>query len=301
MGVHGFTTAHYTRLESDVLTVEISTLGGAILSGRMRDGRRFLSGASTSSGARPADGTACFPMVPLCNRVEDNAFTFRSRAYRVRPNSGDPLYLHGDGWLAEWQLVHSDTDEAHLLFDKQASDDAPWAYRAEQTFRIEGAHLGVTLGVTNRGMEPMPFGLGFHPYFPRTPQMTLHAPARDWWTEREGCLPDERWPVAGPVDFSVPRLLPAMRLNNGFEGWSGTARIVWPETRLGVEITADALLGRYMIYAPDEARDFFCFEPMSHTPNALAHVDNDPQGMRTLDPGERLQVSMTVNVFEEEA
>lgn len=290
-----------TRLESDLLTVEINTMGGAIVSGRMRDGRPFLSGATENPGGRVAHGAACFPLVPLCNRVEGNEFAFGGKSYRLEPNSSGPLYLHGDGWLADWRLVRSKKHEAVLRLDKEATDGSPWAYRAEQGFEVRGPSLGLVLSVANLGREPMPFGLGFHPYFPRTPQTTLLAPARGWWTERDGGLPGELRPVAaGEGDFSMPRPLPESRLERSFEGWTGAARIVWPETRLGVEIQADKQLDRCLIFAPGPSRDFFCVEPMSHSPNALSKVDDDLQGMRVLGPGERLQVSMAITVFEAE-
>ncbi|GAB5505084.1 MAG: aldose 1-epimerase [Rhizobiaceae bacterium] len=283
------------RIESEALTVEVETAGGAILSAATRDGRPVLSNGSAVGSA---DRTVCFPMVPVCNRVEGNAFSFRGKTYRLAPNADDPLYVHGDGWLGAWRDTGHEADEVRLMFDKEVADGGPFAYRAEQTIRVDGTRLELRLGVTNRAAEPMPFGLGFHPYFPRTAQTTLHAAASDWWTEGEGSLPSVRRPISGEVDFSKARRLPESRLNNGFEGWEGQARILWPENGLGADVAASSNLGRYMIYAPTETPDFFCFEPMSHTPNALAHADDDLAGLRVLAPGERLEVSMTISVFE---
>ncbi|MGO4338579.1 hypothetical protein AB4037_27060 [Labrys sp. KB_33_2] len=142
--------------------------------------------------------------------------------------------------------------------------------------------------MTNTGRIDLPFDIGFHPFFPLTPQTTLLAPATAWWTERDAHLPGSRGALVSDVDFSTARRLPDRRLNNCFEGWNGSARIVWPERQLGVDIAADSMLDRYMLFAPNGKRDFFCLEPMSHSPNALKHFETEPMGLalRTDRPGQ---------------
>ena len=185
-----------------------------------------------------------------------------------------------------------------LSFDRSAGEGSPFAYRVLQNFWLTGVRLELAMSVINTGETALPFGLGFHPYFPRTPFTTLLAPASDWWSERSGHLPGERTALVEDVDFSTPRRLPQRWLNNGFEGWNRRARIVWPEQRLALDIEALPALGRYMLYAPDNDRSFFCFEPMSHTPNALRHVDTDPMGLRILSPGESFDTGFAMTVFD---
>ena len=94
------------------------------------------------------------------------------------------------------------------------------------------------------------------------------------------------------------RRLPDRRLNNCFEGWNGSARIVWPERHLGVDIAADSMLDRYMLFAPNGKRDFFCLEPMSHSPNALKHFETEPMGLALLSPGDSLRAGFAMTVFD---
>ena len=48
---------------------------------------------------------ASFPLVPYVNRIRGGRFTFRGREVRLAPNmAGDPSPLHGQGWLAPWQV-----------------------------------------------------------------------------------------------------------------------------------------------------------------------------------------------------
>ncbi|TPI35171.1 aldose 1-epimerase [Mesorhizobium sp. B3-2-1] len=284
-------------IESDRLNVWISPLGGAIVEGRTVEGMPFLRPYKGNAKFDVADG-ACFPLVPLGNRVENNAFSFGGRTVAFARNADDPLYIHGDGWLGAWAVEECRADHVELAFDKQQSAVSPYAYHVRQSFRLLGARLELLMSVTNTGGVTLPFGLGFHPFFPRTPLTTLLAQAQAWWTEGDGHLPASRGAIAEDVDFSTARPLPDSWLNNCCESWNGVARIVWPERRLGVHIKADSALDRYMLYAPDQDKSYFCFEPMSHTPNALRHVDADTMGLKLLAPGETLSAGFTMTVFD---
>ncbi|QPC94653.1 aldose 1-epimerase [Mesorhizobium sp. INR15] len=287
----------WISLASDPLNVRISPRGGAIVDGHTANGVPFLRPYKSQAEFGVAD-CACFPLMPIGNRVEDNAFSFGGRMVTLSPNAADPLYIHGDGWLGTWEIGEHCADYVGLSFDKRADTASPYAYHARQSFQLAGARLELHLSVENTGTFALPFGLGFHPFFPRTPLTTLSAPAQAWWTERDGHLPANRNAIAEDVDFSTARLLPDRWLNNGFEGWNGVARIVWPERRLGVKIEADTAFGRYMLYAPDSDKSFFCFEPMSHTPNALKHCGTDLMGLKVLAPGETLGADLAMTVFD---
>lgn len=284
-------------IDNGRLNVRISPQGGAIVDGHTAEGVPFL---------RPYQGKAefdvaacaCFPLVPFGNRVEGNAFSAGGRTFQLAPNAGDPLFIHGDGWLGAWAVTRHDADHVELSFDKPAGAGSPHAYHARQSFSLDGKRLQLAMSVTNSGEIALPFGLGFHPFFPRTPLTTLFAPASHWWIERTGHLPGEKIALAHDVDFSAPRRLPGHWLNNAFEGWSGVARIAWPERRLSLEIEAAPALDRYMLYSPGEECGFFCLEPMSHTPNALRHFEADPMGLRMLAPGDSLSAGFAMTVSD---
>ena len=54
----------------------------------------------------------------------------------------------------------------------------PWAYHATQRFTLTPSGLTVELSLSNQSAAPMPAGLGWHPYFPRTPRVTITADVR---------------------------------------------------------------------------------------------------------------------------
>ncbi len=276
------------RIADGDLQISLSRLGGAIHSASFR-GRAFMVAAGGADG-----GAASFPLVPFGNRVGDNVMTVGGRDYCFRPNMADPLYLHGDGWLGLWDIVSHSRQKAEMTFRHAADHLSPYRYQASQRFSISGNCLVNTLSVTNSGDAPMPFGLGFHPYFLLTPQMTLTAPAQHFWTEREGHLPEKRGVVPELLGFSRPRTIPPQWVNNAFEGWDGRARIVWPELKLVADIEADPVFGNYMIYTPGGEADFFCFEPMTHLPNG--HHMPEFGGLVVLQPGESLAGQMAISL-----
>src|SRR4051794_28248364 len=58
-----------------------------------------------------------FPLVPYVNRIRGGRFTFRGREVALAPNlPGDPSPLHGQGWLAPWEVVSLGGSEAELAY-----------------------------------------------------------------------------------------------------------------------------------------------------------------------------------------
>lgn len=278
------------RLTNGVLSVSLTPQGAALTDGQTADGRAFLR----ASTGRAVTDHACFPMVPLCNRLGGNRFAFAGRDHTLDPNTDDPLYLHGDGWLTEWQVRDTGIDHATLTM---AHDKGPFCYGAQQSVGLDGTTVHLRLTVQNRGSDPMPFGIGFHPYFPRDKAL-LNFTASARWMEDAEHLPTSRHAVPADADFSTPRPLPQSWQNNAYDGWSGRARIEWPDQRLCLDLRADAVFGTVMLYAPDHDRSFFCLEPMSHLPNAL-NMPGHP-GLHVLARGEALSgaISMTVTTTE---
>ncbi len=242
--------------------------------------------------ARVPLASGCFPLVPFGNRVRGNRFTFEGREHRLEPNTDwDPHYLHGDGWTSEWSVLAAGETGIRLGLD-HAGGRTPYAYTAEQAFALDGPALVMTLSVVNLGPVALPFGLGWHPYFPLTPGTTLTARSTAYWGEDGQWLPTVRHPTGGDLDFSGGRKLPRRWVNTPFEGWPGQAAIRWPEHDLSVSLTADPLFERSLVFVSDPgfdpgyAYDFFCFEPMSH--GVDGHNTPDGAGLRRLAPGESL-------------
>jgi aldose 1-epimerase len=289
-------------MKSGDLAVRVSRVGGAIVDATFA-GTPFLRPYAGDPDADFRIGAAAsFPLVPFGNRVAGNSFSFREREYALAPNTDwDPLHLHGDGWLADWTLAARDPDRIELVLVHAPGDGTPYAYEARQVVGLADGALSLTLSVRNTGPDPMPFGIGHHPFLPLTLRTVFQARARTYWTERAGFLPDTERSRPDELDFDQPRPLPRHWVNNGFEGWDGRATVTWPERGLALAIEADAVFDRYFIFVSDMAfepayaGDYFCFEPMSHSADGHHHADLG--GLRVLSPGEVLAGSVRFHPY----
>jgi aldose 1-epimerase len=236
---------------------------------------------------------ASSPMVPWFNRISGGGFSFGGKFYPVAPNfPHDPVPIHGDGWLTAWEVAEHAPTRIALRLRSRAIP--PWDYEATQTYSLSGSTLEMELAVVHRGATPLPYGLGQHPWFPRTPAVTIEAKAGGMWLEQPPEFPPSPTPTNIPAkwDFSRPHPLPEDLVDNGFAGWNGRARIAWPDRGVAVDIEADAETHFYQIYAPGPERPYFCFEPVTHPNNALAFPEKYKElGIRVLAPGERTAAS----------
>jgi aldose 1-epimerase len=239
---------------------------------------------------------ASFPLVPYVNRIRGGSFGFRGQEVVLAPNMvGDPSPLHGQGWLNPWNTDAADDRQAVLTFHHEAGE-WPWAYDARQEVTLDEA--GITLALTCRNLspDPMPCGLGQHPYFPCGPRTRLETRVTHAWTVDKDVLPVDKVLAEGRYDLSA-RLVCGQGLDNGFGGWAGEARMSdpdWPyELRLS---SADAAF--FQLYSPPTG-DIFVAEPVTHANAAL----NAPEeqwtelGLRVLDQGQQMSLVMRIDVI----
>ena len=247
-------------------------------------------------GEKSPVALASFPLVPFVNRVRGGAFSFRGRRVTLARNMPpDPSPLHGQGWLAAWEVGRCDSDGAELVY-RHEPGEWPWAYEARQVFVLDDTGLSLDLTCTNRSGEPMPCGLGQHPFFPCTPTTRLDTRVESVWTIDEHVLPVERIAATGRFDLSA-RLVCGQGLDHGFGGWGGRAVITDPALPFRIEMSSpDARF--FQLYSPAEG-GLFVAEPVTHANAAL----NEPEeqwpelGLRVLESGETMSLTMRVEVI----
>ena len=244
--------------------------------------RQLLRG--TSNDTATALDCGCFPLVPFCNRIRGGEFAFRGRTVRLSPNMPpDPSPLHGQGWQAEWTVAEADAASVKLRF-RHEPGEWPWVYAARQVMRLDPGGVSVELACRNLSDEPMPCGLGLHPYYPCDGATVLETEVSGAWTVDADVLPVEHVPATGRYDLGQ-RAICGQDLDNGFDGWSGVALIRWDDG-LGLRLSSpDARF--FQVYSPKEGR-LFVAEPVQHANCAL----NAPEaewagfGIEVLEPGE---------------
>lgn len=252
-------------------------------------GRREILRGCTAVPESPL-AAASFPLVPYCNRIRDGRFSFRGRDVVISRNmASDPSPLHGDGWLAPWQVERSNESEAELLFLHEPGE-WPWRYEARQLFELDAAGLTLRLVCRNLSDSPMPCGLGQHPYFPCNGETRLDTRVSHVWTIDEKVLPVEKVPATGRYDLN-DRLVCGQDLDNGFGGWGGRARMHTPGDPFTIELSSpDA--GFFQLYSPLSG-GLYVAEPVSHANAAL----NEPEerwpelGLRVLRPREEMSLT----------
>jgi aldose 1-epimerase len=238
---------------------------------------------------------ACFPLVPYVNRIRGGRFSFRGREIRLVPNMpGDPSPLHGQGWLNPWTVEEAEGSSAVLSYRHHAGE-WPWDYEARQEFALDDKRLSIRLTCRNVSGEPMPCGLGEHPYFPCGPRTVLDTHVTHAWTIDEHVLPVEKVPAEGRYDLRK-RLVCGQRLDHGFDGWGGLAWMGDPDWPYELLLSSN-VAGFFQLYSPPEG-GIYVAEPVTHSNAALNAPEAEwPElGMRVLEPGGEMSLDMRLEV-----
>jgi aldose 1-epimerase len=260
------------RLTAGSLFAEINpSLGGGVSRFDLLRGEQRIEvfRASPPDGTNDPNELGLYVLVPWSNRISGRGFNFGGAFHELSPNAaGESCPIHGDGWLSSWQV--SSIDRHSVRLERESAGLGPYRYRAVLDYRLDTSGMTIRLAATNLAEIALPFGLGFHPWFPRTPMTQLMAQAKSVWLQDSHYLPTELVAIKARPDwdFSSSRSLPAYWINNGFVGWDGRALIRWEDRGLALEIEACPLLSTYLLYSPSVDAPFFCFEPVSHAVDA---------------------------------
>ncbi|UII69522.1 aldose 1-epimerase [Pseudomonas sp. HN11] len=229
----------------------------------------------------------CYPLAPWSNRIADGGFANPDGWLALAPNSlTDPLPIHGSAWQRAWRVVSQAADEVVL----EVMCDVPFAYRAEQRFRLENGELSIALRVTHLAEKPAWHGLGLHPYLPRTAGTRLQAKALQVWMSDTSKLPTGLAPVPADWNFQQLKTLPEGLVDNGFCHWDGHCLIEQPE--LGYTLECQATGSEYFLLYCPPGLGFFCIEPVNHPVNAH-HLPGRP-GLKLLEQGQSAELAFTL-------
>ena len=240
--------------------------------------------------------SAGFPLTPYCNRIRDGRFSFRGREVRLQPNlPGQKHPLHGQGWRNAWQVLEAGETFAQIAFHHEAAD-WPWTYHSRLTVMLKDRGMDVVLTCKNLSDETMPCGLGLHPYYPCDAQTVLDTQVSEVWTIDDEIMPVTTAPATGRYDLHERKVC-GQDLDNGYEGWSGSATLRWPDRGRGLRLTSEAQ--RFQLYSPKEG-GLIAAEPVTNANAALNHPEQDwtRLGLWLLEPGQRAQLTARFAVFD---
>ncbi|HEY1996776.1 aldose 1-epimerase [Paraburkholderia sp.] len=243
-------------------------------------------------------GMGSFPLLPYCNRIRDGRFVFEGEAIDLNGDGNRYAHaLHGHAWRRAWRVGQRSAHAVELHFEHDPAPDAPgewpFRYRAEQRIELAGDGLRITLSAHNLAGRPMPFGMGHHPYYPRTPQTRVHAQVQGMWHADREVLPTHLGPHPAVDALRNGMSADAYDLDNNFAGWSRNATIAWPDEGRQLTLTAQAPFDHLVVFAPAN-QALLCVEPVTNTTDCF-NADDTPDhvGGCVLMPDEAM--TATVN------
>jgi aldose 1-epimerase len=276
------------------LTLTLGLEGGVVVDLRKGDqpwlkagGEAHRDGAAASEASARYHGA--YPLLPFIGRLADGRLTWAGEDYTLPAHPlAAPHALHGVGWERRWAVAAHAASALTLALDHPGDDSWPFAFRAEQHFALHAWGLALTMRLTNHHGGPAPAQLGWHPYFPSA-GATLSTAFTQRWESDDRHLPSQPVPLTD-AHWAVEETV----WDHCFEG-PAQAALTWPgrALRLAWSSTPRSPFRGAVLYLP-EAADFFCCEPVTACPNALATANPQARGVVTLAPGEGLQLAIAL-------
>lgn len=224
-------------------------------------------------------------LFPFPNRIERGRYTWNGVNYELPVSDAFGNAIHGFVMDRPWRVVTADSRVAIAEF--QLSVDAPdrrplWPsdFLIEVRYTLRQTCLRADIRIVNAGAQPLPWGLGTHPYF-KTPlgsgsqqgQCLIQVPATESW-ELHDCLPTtRRLPVDSRTDLRSGSALEGLKLDDVLTSLTpaqGVITTVVLDPRAGVQITqvTDALFRECVVFTPP-GRSCVCLEPYTCVTNAI--------------------------------
>jgi aldose 1-epimerase len=270
---------------------------------------QFFHGAKPTRSGIPI-------LLPFPNRIRAGRFSWAGKEYQLPLN--DPTgknAIHGFACQRPWRVVEqgADAHSAWVTGEFRGSQSAPetrdfWPadYHVQITCRLEPRSLRLEAVVTNPDQVPLPFGLGYHPYF-RVP----FVPGKDTAAFRAQASPDRFWvlkeslptgelqPVDAARDLRKPRRLEELSLDDVLHGGPASAvgqtapfihraDLFCPEKGAGeIRVETSPVFRELVVFTPSH-RQAICFEPYTCTTDAInLEQQGVDAGLLVLAPGER--------------
>jgi aldose 1-epimerase len=221
------------ELGNDRVRIEVwPFLGFNCLRWQYRDGDAWRDILYTAPDweTNPVPTRAGHPILfPFPNRLRNGRFTFEGREYQLPLNdSSGPNAIHGFTPRNAWRMVEAQRmpDHHSITGEFCLSQDCPGAHecwpadaRIRITYRLFEHKLRVEAVIDAADGQPMPFGLGYHPYFNfggLLAKWKLCCPTNCLW-EAEANLPTVRkLPLPPELDFRNERAIGDVTLDTLF-------------------------------------------------------------------------------------
>lgn len=310
----------------------IPTRGMLLLQARARlaDGRDFDLLASPRApafgGEDDFNGNISFSLggailLPYANRITGRPVEGRAvetqvagRTVRLPMNWGGKApgarqyAMHGLMLDADFEILDRTADRIAALFC--AGDfDGRWlsATDVRVEYQLTPRALALSVEAVNAGSEPLPMGIGWHPWFNlpsgdrRQARLRIPASARTVVNDYDEVLPTGEVVAVGGTayDFTGGAAVGDLYLDDCFVGLtSGAAELVDPAAGFGLRVRAEAPpVKAFQVYAPPD-RGLVVIEPQYNWADPFSDVwRGEDTGMILLEPGQRTTYVASLELF----
>ena len=250
-------------------------------------------------------------LFPFPGRLREGTLSANGKSYQLPLNDSTKQHaIHGftprNAWRVGGLKTTGESASITGLFDLEnelpaALGQWPASFALSVTYHLFADRLAVEASATNRGAEPLPFGLGYHPYF-RLPGVTdvdvgghvLHANVQQVWEADANNLPTgKKLDLPPELDFRSPKPIGNTALDHVFTGVPSSisglvemATLSHPQATGRLRIWADAVFRELVLFTPAH-RQAVAIEPYTCSADAsnLAARGID-SGWLTLTPGQ---------------
>lgn len=265
---------------------------GAALRSLVCAGRRCVE--TFGEDQRPPRGSGTV-LVPWPNRTAGGRWTWRGQPQQLalsEPVAGNAI--HGLLRHTFYRCTEHGADAVTLRAVIAPQPGWPVPLDTAVRYAVAADGLTVTHTVRNVGADPVPFGVGAHPYLragdAATDDCVLTLAASTVLPLERGLPAGPARPVDGGLDLRSGRPVRGLDLDHAFGGCAPADGDTLVRHRLsgpdgGVELWADPDFGWVQVFTPADHPGrgrALAVEPMTCPPDAL----NSGTGLRTLEPGQ---------------
>ncbi|MDQ3937689.1 MAG: hypothetical protein M3253_03300 [Chloroflexota bacterium] len=233
-----------------------------------------------------------YVMAPWCNRLDSEPLNVGGKVVDLQPNFRDGTAIHGQVYLRPWE------QEGDGEFAVRAGGDGwPWPYRVALGIAIDERAVRLQHSLQNLADEPMPAGMGIHPWFAKPIQLAVAADRVYRNNQATTAAPEA---VEGAFDL---RRMGAMA-DDLDATWADVGdppvQLWWPQRGLQAVMRAQSPSLHIVAASPNDI-EAIAVEPETHAPQGLRRLLNgEPGALQWLSPGETLRLDVVLSFEHDE-
>ena len=239
--------------------------------------------------------TSLFLMLPYGSFIKDGHFPYFGIVRSVAKNSPISRYpMHGDLWRNELKVVEQSPSSVKLSYVHDKTSGFPFSYTATLEYILEGESLLIKMTIQNDSVLPMPYGMGIHPFFVKDEDTSMKFTAPMIWFRGDDPILGHPYKAPENLQFSEGKLVPKNGADISFGSWDGMVEIQYPSKNLLLEMKATNNFRHLILHAP-KGKNFFCLEPVTHTPDAFNLASQGIMGTGIQSLGPKQSVSEVIS------